>query len=74
MVYLVPLLSVILLFRCIYADIAPEITTVQDGYNLIAKVPCSGCPFLYQDTSKGSNEPWTERQHENALVRQSLLT
>ncbi|KAF2799350.1 hypothetical protein K505DRAFT_404687 [Melanomma pulvis-pyrius CBS 109.77] len=56
------------LLKYALADIAPEITTVQDGYNIIAKIPCSGCPFLYQDTSKGSNEPWTQREDQNALL------
>ena len=69
MVRIVSFLSAIFLSRYVLADVAPDITTVQDGYNLIAKIPCLGCPFLYQDTSKGSNEPWTERQDENALVR-----
>lgn len=50
------------------AGVAPEITTVEEGYNLIAKIPCLQCPFLFQDTSKGTEEPWTERKDENALV------
>lgn len=56
------------LFRGVVAGVAPEITTVADGYNLIAKLPCIGCAFLYQDTSKGENEAWTERKDDNALV------
>ncbi|KAF2865507.1 hypothetical protein BDV95DRAFT_623790 [Massariosphaeria phaeospora] len=50
------------------ADIAPEITTVAEGYSYIAKLPCLGCPFLFQDTSQGSNGPWTERKDHNALL------
>lgn len=52
----------------IVAEVAPDITTVAEGYNLIAKLPCIGCPYLYQDTSKGKDEPWTERKDDNALV------
>lgn len=59
----------ILLSHNVAADVAPEITIVAEGSNLIAKVPCAGCPFLYQDTSQGSNEPWAERKDENALVK-----
>ncbi|KAF2470060.1 uncharacterized protein BDR25DRAFT_325778 [Lindgomyces ingoldianus] len=50
------------------AGIAPEITTLEDGYNIIAKLPCLGCPFLFQDTSKGEDGPWTERDDDNALL------
>ena len=50
------------------ADIAPEITTLAEGYNYIAKLPCVDCPYLYQDTSNGGNGPWTDRIDENALL------
>jgi hypothetical protein len=50
------------------AEVALEITTVTEGYNFIAKIPCVGCPFLYQNTSNGNDEPWAERKDENALV------
>lgn len=50
------------------ADIAPEITTLAEGYNYIAKLPCIDCPYLYQDTSNGENGPWTDRIDENALL------
>jgi hypothetical protein len=50
------------------ADIAPEITTVVEGYNYIAKLPCIDCPYLYQDTSAGENGPWTSRIDNNALL------
>ncbi|KAF2126833.1 hypothetical protein P153DRAFT_433340 [Dothidotthia symphoricarpi CBS 119687] len=56
------------LFKAVSAEIAPELTTVVEGYNVIAKLPCIGCPFLYQDTSKGSNEPWIKRKDKNALL------
>ncbi|KAF2709927.1 hypothetical protein K504DRAFT_466382 [Pleomassaria siparia CBS 279.74] len=62
------LLASLLLIQYASADVAPEITIVQDGYNIIAKIPCSGCPFLYQDTSQGSNEPWMEKEYNNALL------
>ncbi|KAF1849363.1 uncharacterized protein K460DRAFT_365245 [Cucurbitaria berberidis CBS 394.84] len=63
-----PLIAALFLFSQAIAEIAPEITTVAEGFNFIAKLPCLGCPFLYQDTSKGKDEPWTERKHENALL------
>ena len=50
------------------AEVTPEITTVAEGYNVIAKIPCIGCAFLYQDTSKGKDEPWMQRKDDNALV------
>ena len=62
------LVAALFLFSHINAEVAPEITTVAEGYNLIAKLPCIGCPYLYQDTSKGKDEPWTERKDDNALV------
>lgn len=52
----------------VLAEVAPEITIVAEGYNVIAKLPCAGCPYLYQDTSKGSDEPWTQRKDQSALV------
>jgi len=55
------------------AEIAPEITVVENGYNVVAKVPCLGCPFLFQDTSDGLNKPWTERKDNNALVHSRCL-
>lgn len=56
------------IFNVVSAESAPEITSVVDGYNVIVKLPCIGCPFLYQDTSKGNNGPWTERKDKSALV------
>ncbi|KAH9866223.1 hypothetical protein J1614_008789 [Plenodomus biglobosus] len=51
------------------AEIAPEITTISDGYSIIAKLPCIGCPYLYQDpSSTDQNSPWVERKDENALL------
>jgi hypothetical protein len=65
----IPILSVALtLLSNVVAEVAPEITTVTEGYNFVAKLPCVGCPFLYQDTSKGIDEPWTEREDQDALV------
>jgi hypothetical protein len=56
------------LLRYVHADIAPEITTLAEGYNILAKLPCVNCPFLYQDTASGENKPWGKRQDGNALV------
>lgn len=64
----VSLLATLCLFGATSAEVAPEVTVVEEGYNYIAKLPCAGCPFLFQDTSEGSNEPWGERTDENALV------
>ncbi|KAF3046992.1 hypothetical protein E8E12_010059 [Didymella heteroderae] len=50
------------------ADVAPEITTLAEGYNYIAKLPCIDCPYLYQDTSNGENGPWMDRIDENVLL------
>lgn len=50
------------------ADVAPEITTLAEGYNYIAKLPCLECPYLYQDTSNGETGPWTQRIDDNALL------
>jgi hypothetical protein len=55
------------------AAVAPEITWIQDGYNFIAKLPCRQCPFLYQDTSQGERQPWSERKDNNALVKLNLF-
>ena len=63
-----PLIVASAIARFVAAEIAPEITTVAEGYNVIAKLPCIGCPFLHQDTSQGSDAPWTERKDDNALV------
>ena len=69
MIFRIALLAAILAFaRCGAAEVAPEITTVAEGYNVIAKIPCVGCPFLYQDTSKGNDAPWAQRKDDNALV------
>ncbi|KAF2652779.1 hypothetical protein K491DRAFT_604169 [Lophiostoma macrostomum CBS 122681] len=65
--YLLPV-AVLPLWHVTLAGVAPEITWVEEGYNLIAKLPCHGCPFLYQDTSKGEQEPWSERSDDNALL------
>lgn len=65
------LASAIAYFTFANAEVAPEITTVAEGYNVIAKVPCVECPFLYQDTSKGNDAPWTQRKDANALVPSS---
>ncbi|EUC51145.1 hypothetical protein COCMIDRAFT_31701 [Bipolaris oryzae ATCC 44560] len=62
------LVSAIAYFTFANAEVAPEITTVAEGYNVIAKVPCVECPFLYQDTSKGNDAPWTQRKDANALL------
>lgn len=52
----------------VIADVAPEITTLAEGYNYIAKLPCIDCPYLYRDTSNGENGPWTDRIDDNALL------
>jgi hypothetical protein len=65
----ISILSVVFaLLGNVVAEVAPEITTVTDGYNLVAKIPCIGCPYLYQDTSKGSDEPWITKEDNSALV------
>jgi len=50
------------------AEIAPEITVISEGYNIIAKLPCVGCPFLYQETLEWRDGPWKTRDDDNALV------
>lgn len=67
------LLLTLCLFQTSSAEVAPEVTVVEEGYNYIAKLPCVGCPFLHQDTSKGSNEPWSDRTDDNALVQIILI-
>ncbi|KAF1359727.1 hypothetical protein EJ07DRAFT_178183 [Lizonia empirigonia] len=52
----------------VVANVAPDITTIAEGYNYIAKLPCIECPYLYQDTSKGEDGPWTDRIDNNALL------
>lgn len=64
----ISLVAALLLSKNVVAKVAPEITTVVEGYNIIAKLPCKACPFIYQDTSRGSDEPWKTREDENALV------
>jgi hypothetical protein len=51
------------------ADVAPEITVLAEGYNLIAKLPCVGCPFVYRDPLSTEYLGWKTREEENALVR-----
>jgi hypothetical protein len=63
------LLAAFSLWNSACAEVAPEITTVSEGYNIIAKLPCVACPFLYQDNSDGQNGSWKMRSDENALVR-----
>lgn len=63
-----------LLLRNVQADVAPEITTLAEGYNIIAKLPCIGCPFLYQDSTNGQDEGWKVREDENALVSLKIST
>ncbi|KAH7068221.1 hypothetical protein BKA63DRAFT_109689 [Paraphoma chrysanthemicola] len=60
--------ALLALSQNVIAQIAPEITTVAPGYNLIAKLPCVGCPFMYQDTSAGQYGPWITREDGNALL------
>ncbi|KAF2643988.1 hypothetical protein P280DRAFT_466696, partial [Massarina eburnea CBS 473.64] len=50
------------------AAIAPEITVVEEGYGVVVKMPCVGCPFLYQDTSLGEDAEWRERSDGNSLL------
>jgi hypothetical protein len=50
------------------SPVAPEITVIEEGFNVVAKIPCVGCPFLFQDTSKGKDEAWSQREDRNALV------
>ncbi|KAF2269921.1 hypothetical protein CC78DRAFT_529082 [Lojkania enalia] len=57
-----------------FADVAPEITTLEEGYGYVAKIPCLGCPFLYQDTSSGKDVPWSSREDDNALLLNVSLT
>ncbi|KAF2740186.1 hypothetical protein EJ04DRAFT_425246 [Polyplosphaeria fusca] len=64
--YLVASLAIII--RCIRADPAPDITTLEEGYAYIVKLACRGCPFLYQDSSAGKDVPWESRNDENALL------
>ncbi|KAI1596082.1 hypothetical protein A1F96_09918 [Pyrenophora tritici-repentis] len=52
----------------VVAEVAPEITTVAEGYNIIAKLPCIGCPYLYHDTSLGRDVGWSQRKDDNALL------
>ncbi|KAJ4305749.1 hypothetical protein N0V90_001280 [Kalmusia sp. IMI 367209] len=63
-----PLIAALTLLQLGSAEVAPEVTIVEEGYSLIAKLPCLGCPFLFQDTSEGLNEPWSERKDDNALL------
>lgn len=50
------------------ADVAPDITTLAEGYNYIVKLPCIDCPYLYQDTSNNQKGPWLEHIDDNALL------
>ncbi|KAF1831146.1 hypothetical protein BDW02DRAFT_557512 [Decorospora gaudefroyi] len=63
-----PLAAVLMLFNLVIAEVAPDITTLIEGYSMLVKLPCIGCPFLYQDTSKGEEARWTERTDNNALL------
>lgn len=54
--------------RNVQAEVVPEVTTLAEGYNVVAKLPCIGCPFLYQDSASGQDEGWKVREDENALV------
>ncbi|KAF3009763.1 hypothetical protein E8E13_009628 [Curvularia kusanoi] len=50
---------------CVSADPAPEITTLAEGHNYIAKLPCVDCPFLHRGTADG---PWTKQIEDSALL------
>ncbi|KAF1969085.1 hypothetical protein BU23DRAFT_245639 [Bimuria novae-zelandiae CBS 107.79] len=63
-----PLLATLTFLPSARAEVAPDITVVEEGYNYIAKLPCLGCPFLFQDTSAALNEPWRTRKDDNALL------
>lgn len=52
----------------VFANAAPEVTTLAEGYNYIAKLPCVDCPYLYQDNSNGENGPWKDRVDDNVLL------
>jgi hypothetical protein len=54
--------------QIISAKIAPEITTLAEGSNILVKLPCVGCQFLYQESSSGQDAPWKTREDGNALV------
>ncbi|KAH7132644.1 hypothetical protein B0J11DRAFT_522195 [Dendryphion nanum] len=66
----IPYLTSIILALCsfVIAETAQDITWVQEGYTFIAKLPCIGCPFLYEDTSQGEKKPWSTKQDINALL------
>ncbi|KAI8943190.1 hypothetical protein NX059_001219 [Plenodomus lindquistii] len=62
--------ATILIYHVV-AEIAPEITTINSGYHIIAKLPCTACPYLSQPASqdKNKNAPWTKTPDvENALL------
>ncbi|EFQ85480.1 hypothetical protein PTT_19598 [Pyrenophora teres f. teres 0-1] len=71
MILRIALLAPVLAFfqNPVIAEVAPEITTAAEGYNIIAKLPCIGCPYLYHDTSQGRDAGWSQRKDDNALVK-----
>ncbi|KAH8724059.1 hypothetical protein GQ44DRAFT_618875 [Phaeosphaeriaceae sp. PMI808] len=50
------------------ASVAPAFTVVAEGYNILAKLPCAECPFVYHDTSGGTAGEWKTRKDENVLL------
>ena len=50
--------------------VAPEITVLEDGFNVVARIPCVGCPFLERDRDGDLNgeQAWRVREVENSLV------
>ncbi|KAL6711425.1 hypothetical protein ACN47E_004359 [Coniothyrium glycines] len=62
------ILTALALATHVVGEVAPEITIIAEGYNLVTKLPCIACPFLYQDTSHGTDTAWTQRKDSSALL------
>ena len=63
------LVAALSLFRHAAAQPPQLITDLDGGHNIIAKLPCVGCPLLV----RGDDGVWAETREESALVRNHLL-
>ena len=61
-------LLLISLSRHVSAVASPDVTVLEEGYNVIVKLPCVGCPLFVENTEMGVQGVWEERTDENVLV------
>ncbi|OCK78891.1 hypothetical protein K432DRAFT_426936 [Lepidopterella palustris CBS 459.81] len=53
---------------------APDITVVQEGFSLIAKLPCISCPFFMPHPGKEHKTYWSKDLRDNVLLLNITMT